>query len=307
MKYIENTKELKMHNSLALPAKRLHLVAFFLLAFALSWSVWIPAALASRGLFPLQVSPMLTSVLGTFGPSLAALILLGVTAGKKGVTALLRRLWLWRVGLHWYAFVLLWPALLSLAASGLAVLFGSPAPDFAHPPLLRFASLPPQVNGIGLLVLLPVAFLQQFFLGSSMGEELGWRGYALPRLQARHSALLASIVLGLLWGLWHLPLFLTQGDERASIPFGWFLVSIVLAAIVYTWVYNHTQGSLLIALLFHTTTALTGSFLSSAATTPVFEVGVQLVAVSILVLVTGPTTLSRQHKLSLFPAHSPNS
>jgi membrane protease YdiL (CAAX protease family) len=119
-----------------------------------------------------------------------------------------------------------------------------------------------------------------------MGEELGWRGYALPRLQARQSALLASIVLGLLSGLWHLPLFLTQGDPRASLPFGWFLIGIVLAAIVVTWVYNHTQGSLLIALLLHTTTALTSSFLSSAATAPVFEVVVQLVAVSIIVLAT---------------------
>src|SRR5436190_21895239 len=64
-------KEFKMHNSLAIPAKRFHLVAFFLLAFALSWSVWIPAALTSRGLLPLQISPMLTSLLGTFGPSLA--------------------------------------------------------------------------------------------------------------------------------------------------------------------------------------------------------------------------------------------
>jgi membrane protease YdiL (CAAX protease family) len=205
---------------------------------------------------------------------------------------------LWRVGLQWYAFVLLWPALLSLAASGLAVLFGGPAPDFAHPPGLRFASLPPEAQGIGLLVLLPIAFLQQFFLGSSMGEELGWRGYALPRLQARHSALLASIVLGLLWDLWHLPLFLTQGDPRASIPFGWWTAGIVLASIVYTWVYNHTQGSLLIALLLQTTTALTSSFLSSAATAPMFEVVVQLVAVTTLVLVTGPTSLSRQQQLA---------
>jgi uncharacterized protein len=287
-----------MHNPLALPAKRIHLVAFFFLAFTLSWSVWIPAALASRGLFPLQISPLLTDLLGTFGPSLAALIVLSVTSGAKGVGSLLRRLLLWRVGLQWYAFVLLWPALLSLAASGLAVLFGDPAPDFAHPPVLRFASLPPEAKGIGLLVLLPVAFLQQFFLGSSMGEELGWRGYALPRLQARHSALLASIVLGLLWGLWHLPLFLTQGDPRASIPLGWWMAGIVLASIVYTWVYNHTQGSLLIALLLHTTTALTSSFLASAATAPMFEVVVQLVAVSILVLVTGPTSLSRQQKLA---------
>src|SRR5207249_1526063 len=200
----------------------------------------VPAALASRGLLPLQIPPMLTSVLGTFGPSLAAVILFSVTAGKKGVAALLWRLVLWRVSLQWYAFVLLWPAILSLAASGLAMLFGSAAPDFAHPPILRFASLPSEVKGIGLLVLLPIAFLQQFFLGSSMGEELGWRGYALPRLQARQSALLASIVLGLLWGLWHLPLFLTQGDARASIPFEWWMAGIVLAAIVYTWVYNHT-------------------------------------------------------------------
>ena len=98
-------------------------------------------------------------------------------------------------------------------------------------------------------------------------------------------------------GLWHLPLFLTQGDARASIPFGWWMAGIVLAAIVFTWVYNHTQGSLLIALLLHTSTALTSSFLSSATTAPAFEVGAQLVAVSMLVLVTGSTSLARHQKV----------
>jgi len=269
-------------------------LVFFLLTFVLSWSLWIPAALASHGLLAFPLSPNLTSFLGVFGPTLAALILLAVTEGKQGLNALLRRLLFWRVGLHWYGFVLLWPAVLSLASSGLAMLFGAPPPDLAHPPILGTTSFPEELRAGGFLLLVPVLFFQQFFLGSAMGEELGWRGYALPGLLARHSALVASLVLGVLWGLWHLPLFLTQGDTRASLPFGWFLIGIVMTTILFTWVYNHTQGSLLLALLFHTSIALTNLFLSSSATHPIFGCVVNLVVVTIVVIVTGPRNLSRK-------------
>ena len=287
-----------MNTALSIPSKRASLIVFFLLTFALSWSVWIPAALASHGLLPFQLSPNLTSLLGVFGPTVAALILLTVTEGKKGLSALFRRLLLWRVGLHWYGFVLLWPAALSLASSGLAMLFGAPSPDLAHPPILGVSSFPSEIRVAAPLLLVPVLFLQQFFVGSSMGEELGWRGYALPRLQARHSALVASLVLGVLWGLWHLPLFFTQGDARANLSFGWFLVGIVMATILFTWVYNHTQGSLLLALLFHTSTALTSLFLASSATNPVFGFVVNAVVVAIVVIGAGPRSLSRNRQRS---------
>lgn len=98
-----------------------------------------------------------------------------------------------------------------------------------------------------------------------MGEELGWRGFALPRLQARMSALSASLILGLLWALWHLPLYLTAGHPLSEVFFGWFLLSILADAILFTWIFNNTRGSLLVVLLFHASIATSGLFLASTA------------------------------------------
>jgi membrane protease YdiL (CAAX protease family) len=88
-------------------------------------------------------------------------------------------------------------------------------------------------------------------MGGPLGEELGWRGYALPRLSAAQTPLIASIIVGILWGLWHLPLFWIRDSIQADIPIAWFMVSIVAESILYTWVYRHTQGSVLLVGLFH--------------------------------------------------------
>jgi uncharacterized protein len=112
-------------------------------------------------------------------------------------------------------------------------------------------------------------FIQQTLVGSSMGEELGWRGYWLPRLQARFGALFSSILLGAVWGFWHLPLALTPGDLRSETFFGWSVLGTVATAILFTWVYNHTQGSLFVALLLHTSTNVTGLFLAMGNIHPV--------------------------------------
>lgn len=118
---------------------------------------------------------------------------------------------------------------------------------------------------------LPFVFLQQTLVGSSMGEEPGWRGYALPRLLAGRGVLGASVILGILWALWHLPLALTQGHPLRRTFFGWTFLGLVATTILFTWVYTHTQGSLLLALLFHTAIAVTGLFLSSADAHPLVE------------------------------------
>jgi membrane protease YdiL (CAAX protease family) len=127
-----------------------------------------------------------------------------------------------------------------------------------------------------------------------MGEEIGWRGYALPRLQAIQSALGASLILGLLWGLWHLPLYLTRGHPLSETFFGWYLLDIVADAILFTWVYNNTRGSLLLALLFHTSIAVTGLFLTPAETTPLLGIALKWAVVAIVVATAGPAYLSRK-------------
>ena len=187
------------------------LVMFFALAFGFSWATWIPTALASYGLLPVQVNPLLSSWLGAFGPFVAALITTARYEGRVGFRALFNRLLIWRVGIQWYVFVLLWPAALSLAKTALAVLAGSAPPDFAHPPFVQLSPLPSGATNANPLLFLPIVFVWQTLVGSSMGEEIGWRGYALPRLQRHFSSLRASLLLGACWGTWHLPLWLTNG------------------------------------------------------------------------------------------------
>jgi uncharacterized protein len=194
------------------------LIAFFVLAYLLTW--WI---------YPLLKFSPLLGIFGLFGPAIAAIIMAAVTDGKSGVQALLHRAVLWRVRLPWYVIALGLPTLLSLATATLAYLVG--ATEF-----IRVGALAPIELVLFVLV---------------VGEELGWRGYALPRLLEKRSALTASLILGVLWGLWHLPTFLVPGTPQYGLPFTAFVLLTIEYSILMTWVFIHTLGSVLIATLFH--------------------------------------------------------
>lgn len=282
-----------MNASASILPRRFALAVFFLLAFGISWIVWIPAAAASWDLLPFPLSPTSARLLGVFGPSLAAIILTAAT-DKYGLRRLLGRLLVWRVGIRWYAFVLFWPAAISLVTTALYVLLGGSAPDFSDPPILRSNPFPPELSDVGPWPLLPLIFLQTLLISSPMGEEIGWRGYALPRLQAGQGAVRASVILGLFWGFWHLPLYLTRGDPLSEVFFGWFLLAIIADTILFTWVYNNTKGSLLLALLFHTSIAVTALYLASVETTPLLGLALRWSVVIIVIAVAGPARLSRR-------------
>jgi membrane protease YdiL (CAAX protease family) len=233
---------------------------YFLLVFGFSWAAWLPVAAAARGMITLPASSTL-DLLGAFSPTLVALALTFRSGGLRGVRALLGRLRRWKVAPGWYAFALATPAALSLLTTGIHILLGGQSPDFAHPPVLALYPAPLEAFGAGPWPFLPFIFLQQLLLGSAMGEEPGWRGYALPRLQARWTALASSLVLGVLWGLWHLPRLLA-GDSPVASSLGWLLLGIIPWAVLYTWLYNGTGASLLLPLLLHAATSTTGLFLA---------------------------------------------
>jgi CAAX protease family protein len=204
--------------------RRYPLTEFFVLAVALSWWPWI--------LYSLDLAPY--PIVG-FGPFLAALIVLAVTEGKRGVIGLLRRMVRWRVGLQWYAVALLLPVVVTLTAAALNV-------------YLLGAQLTSTAADLGDWS----SFVQMFFLWllipglAGTWEEPGFRGYALPRLQFRYSALLASLILGVMWAFWHLPFVVTGEDiwiDAILLTFEW--------SIVYTWLFNNAKGSVLIVMLFH--------------------------------------------------------
>jgi uncharacterized protein len=198
--------------------KRYPLTAFFVLAYALSWLV-----------YPLlQVSPFL-GFAGLFGPAVAALVVVAAAEGKTGLRDLLGRILRWRVRVRWYVIALGLPAVLALVTAGMHLLLGAPTP----------------------LQLGQLSILELILFVLVVGEEIGWRGYALPRLLATRSMLSASVILGVLWGAWHLPTFFIPGLHQHSIPFLAFMLLTTAYSVLFTWIYLHTAGSVLIATLFH--------------------------------------------------------
>ncbi len=204
------------------------LSAFFGLTFFLSWGLWIPMVVMGR-----EVPFLRTG--GTFGPLLAALIVTGVRGGRPGVGRLLRRFLIWRVNVLWYLFALFSTAMVVFTALGVYFSIGG------HRLLF---------NDLRQVYLVVPVFLY-VLLFSVLGEETGWRGFALPRLQKRMGPLPASLILGLAWGVWHMPLFWIPGNFHHHIPFALFILQDVALAVVMTWIFNHTGGSLLLIHLFH--------------------------------------------------------
>jgi len=220
------------------------LFAYFILAFGISWLIELPFALSQYGI-GLYTLPSNITVLGIplvyasglgipLGPTGAAFLLTALLEGKPGVRGLLKRYIQWRVSLKWYLLILLGTPLLSTLSFSL---FYTPA--LQNIPIFLWSYL----------VHLLIAFLIN-------GEEGGWRGFALPRLQKQVGPLLGSILLGLLWGLWHLPLMLIPAQSPLGHPITLalllvFLLGITARSIWYTWLFNNTGGSLLLAMLLH--------------------------------------------------------
>jgi len=268
------------------------LVAFFVLAFVLTWANWIPQVLAARGLYSLSV-PGFIGILAGYGPALAAIIVTSIAAGRPGLRRLFGRMLRWRVGLGWYAIAIITPVAITATAIGLNVLTGGSAPDFTQTQFRLMPASAPLWQEVALLLLI-------FVVGfDGIGEELGWRAFALPRLQADRSALRAAVILGLLWAAWHIPFALMPGGLFSKTPWPLFVVSVLSLSVIHAWLFNSTQGSALIPLLFHAVGNTTSNALPilPAATgdlrTVSIAVGVQAIFACLIVAVTGPAFLSR--------------
>jgi len=259
------------------------LVSFFAMAYALTWLAWSPWYLskAGVGLLPYDgdsISDYLNTVALALGPTLSAFIMTGVTGGRDGVRRLLRRIVLWRVGLGWYLFVLLGiPAILVLST---IVLPGALAS-------FQASAVP---STMFLYVVAGPVFL---FAGGPVFEEIGWRGFAFPRLQRLYGPLVGSLVLGALWGLWHLPLFLIPSWDTphgSLLDVALFVTWAVSTTIVITWVFNNTKGSVLLAILAHgsinsAAVAVYGLFPAPAVTGSITNVVVGFGVAALLVVV----------------------
>jgi uncharacterized protein len=213
---------------------RTRLLVFFALAFAWSWICWGLSSVAKPQL------PSLAGVLflaGGYGPSIAAIAVVSYVGGRNGLRNWLMRCLQWRVGWRWLALAFFLPlAVMALAAAAHVALGGTLAPSPA----------------VGRVLMAAVNFVLVLLLGGPLGEEFGWRGYALPALQERYGWRVASLILGVVWGMWHLPLFYIADTVQSYIPFALFMLSTVALSILFAWLFNHTRGSVLPALVLHT-------------------------------------------------------
>jgi membrane protease YdiL (CAAX protease family) len=212
-------------------------ILFTINAIAISWLCWLPLVASNRQLGHVAAStaPLLI-VLGTFGPFLSAVTIVARTSGFRGLGEFLGQAFRWRVGIQWYVAALVAPAAIRIVVLIVHVLKGGTVPDLSEP--ARWLAL-------------PSTFLMVLLIGGPVGEEFGWRGFLLQRVQPVLGLLWASVVIGLISAFWHLPLFWIPGTAQSHLPFALFLVRIVGLSIISTWIYNGTRRSLLFVLLFH--------------------------------------------------------
>jgi uncharacterized protein len=243
--------------------RRYPLITYFVLAYAITWAT-----------FPLvNINPML-GIIGFIGPAGAAILVTALTEGRAGVRRLLAKVVQWRVKPLWYVVALLLPVLVSLGAAAMGPLFGKPEA----------------------ISMWPVSVLTAVLFVLVVGEELGWRGYALPKLLEHFSPLVASLILGIVWVLWHLPTFLFASMPQSHWPPLSFLLFVMGLTFVMTWVFLNTEGSVLIATLMHGAANTIG--FTNTAMSPDTEwrwaIGIAYVVAAVIVVAAGGLAKSRE-------------
>ena len=274
------------------------IISFFILTYAISWVIWIPLVVYYQyntvQTKPLPFSVLLPALIGGFGPTFAALIMVGIQDGRVGVRKLMSRWLVWRVGIGWYITIPLLAIGVRLGAIALYVLF---------------SGVKPEIN---------LALWYMFFfdfatsiIGGPICEETGWRGYALPMMQKKSNALTSGLIIGVFWTLWHVPGFFVPGMALPAIPLSWllilnFLLRVMSLSVLFTWLFNNTKGSLFVAFLLH-------AAVNSSATTLFkifnfrevadsimgvlwFNTALQWIVVGVIVAVYGSSHLSRNEK-----------
>ena len=250
-------------------AARHELLLYFVLAYLISWALW-----------PLVILNPTSSPLVPFGPLIAAVVVALWAGGRRELWTLLRQLGRWRVHPLWYGIALLGPVVMAALTALLGVAAGAP---------VRRTGAYTDWQAIGTFFLTTVIIVGLF-------EEVGWRGFALPRLQRRLAALWAALVLGVGWALWHLPELIS--DPTGQRPVVQFVLWALTLSVIFSWLYNSTGGSLPIVIICHAAIDTAGRFLLPEFVGPGYQlvwwlmVGLYVLAAVVVVLVAGPKRLT---------------
>ncbi len=214
---------------------RKSLTIYFLIAFVFTWLLQVPAILTSHKLLSLSFSANSIIPISTFGPFLAAFLLVSIKSGKQEAWNLLKSGFRLRMPIFILLFVVFVPITATLIST---ILVG-------------------ELQSESNIFTIFSTFILFFFFGGSFGEEFGWRGFALPRLLVNYGLYFGTSILGFFWTVWHLPLFLIKGTTQYHTPFWVYFIFVFSYTFIYTWVYLHTKGNIFSCLLLHTFTNLT--------------------------------------------------
>ncbi len=257
--------------------KKYPLLWFFVLTFGITWGLAV--ILFAFPDFVRRVTGEMSAanplfILAVWGPNLAAVIVTAAISGGAGVLALLQRVIRFRVGVIWYVL-----ALFLVPAAGVLI-------RLASGQTFVLTTLP----GLGMAATLGVLLVT-----GTLGEEVGWRGFALPRLLARFSPIAASLLLGAVWGIWHLPSFFVSGLPQAGLQIPVFLLGALSLSVIATWIVIHARGSVFLSMLLHFSVNFTLNVLG----VKLLQVGLfQTAAALVLLAVYGPR-LARRAKVEI--------
>jgi membrane protease YdiL (CAAX protease family) len=229
--------------------------------------------------------------LGALSSSLAAIVLVLIEGRKGCLRELLSRALIWRVGIQWWIFALFFMIVPSVASLYLYHLLGGPAVDWS--------GLQPLYKIVPMFIFLTIA--------AGIGEEFGWRGFLLPRLQARHNALVSGLIVGVAWATWHVPLFFIKGTSQYEQQLDGgllpailgYAVFVIVQSVQFTWLFNNTKGSVLLAAVFHGASNAWAGYLGMG-NVPFGGIltlaGLSVLITAVIVPLAGATNLSRTFK-----------
>jgi membrane protease YdiL (CAAX protease family) len=258
---------------------------FFVLVFGWSWFFWILTALLGLGMN--TGSGIVLLLLGILGPMVGGIGFTYLTQGKEGRHDYwLRIIDLKRISARWYLVIFLFVPILNALAALLDILFGGSGAILGEA-AVQFLSEP--------WAIIPSVLFSSLI---PFIEELGWRGYVLDRLQARWNALVSSLILGIVWSLWHLPLFFIKDTYQYNLGVGspsfWlFMIGVIPLAVLFTWIFNNTRRSTLAVILFHSMVNFTGELIAITERADTYSILLWFVAAIVVTVIWGAETLTR--------------
>ncbi|WGS65581.1 type II CAAX endopeptidase family protein [Marinitoga aeolica] len=260
--------------------------SFFIIALGISWFFWLWIILLNWNVFTFPA--IIFGAIGLLGPTISEILLIFHSKNNKEWIDYRQRIFdIKRIGKKWHFVIWFTFPILNIVAIALSIFTGSDLPDFET--VKNLLSNPWQI--------FPFAFF--ILIYGPLPEELGWRGYALDKLQERYNALVSSLILGVMWSLWHVPLFFMKGQwQHDALNFGtldfWiFILNTIVLSILFTWIYNNTNHSTLSAILFHFMCNFTGQILPLTMFARLYSFILTIVLTISVVIIWGPKTLTR--------------